>query len=130
MLVSFTATQVAFTVAFAWYLTAADDPSLWVMGLLLFVASLFFNALQPIGHALLADIARPDLRGSAFGMQNLIGEMGAVLSPAVGGALRDSTGDWTAAVWLDAGIVLAGLLVLLPIRARRGAGEKRRYESR
>jgi MFS-type transporter involved in bile tolerance (Atg22 family) len=93
------------------------------MGLLLFVTSLFFNALQPIGQALTADIARPDLRGSAFGMQNLIGEMGAVLSPAISGVLRDSTGSWNAAVWLDAAIVVAGLVVLLPIRAGRRSAE-------
>ncbi|HEV7933963.1 MAG TPA: MFS transporter [Actinomadura sp.] len=121
MMLSFTAVQAALTVAFAWYITIAAKPSLWVMGLLLFTASLFFNALQPIGHALTADIAQPELRGSAFGMQNLIGEMGAVLSPAIGGVLRDRTGDWTAAVWLDAAIVIAGLCLLIPVRAKRGS---------
>ncbi|TKA02246.1 MFS transporter [Actinacidiphila oryziradicis] len=123
ILVSFTAVQAVLTVAFAWYISADATPSLVVMGLLLFVTSLFFNALQPIGQALTADIARPDLRGSAFGMQNLIGEMGAVLSPAISGVLRDSTGSWNAAVWLDAAIVVAGLVVLLPIRAGRWSAE-------
>jgi MFS family permease len=122
MMVSFTAVQAVLTVAFAWYIASAARPSLLVMGLLLFSASLFFNALQPIGHALTAEIAEPRLRGSAFGMQNLIGEMGAVLAPAIGGALRDSTGSWTLAVWLDAAIVIAGLCVLIPVRARRRAG--------
>jgi MFS family permease len=122
MMVSFTAVQAVLTVAFAWYIASAARPSLLVMGLLLFSASLFFNALQPIGHALTAEIAEPRLRGSAFGMQNLIGEMGAVLAPAIGGALRDRTGSWTAAVWLDAAIVVAGLCVLIPVRARRRAG--------
>ena len=121
MMVSFTAVQAVLTVAFAWYIASAARPSLLVMGLLLFTASLFFNALQPIGHALTAEIAEPALRGSAFGMQNLIGEMGAVLAPAIGGALRDRTGSWTAAVWLDAAIVVAGLCVLIPVRARRRA---------
>ena len=119
MMLSFTAVQAVLTVAFAWYIASAAKPSLFVMGLLLFFASLFFNALQPIGHALTAEIAEPALRGSAFGMQNLIGEMGAVLAPAVGGALRDRTGSWTLAVWLDAAIVVAGLCVLIPVRARR-----------
>lgn len=121
MMLSFTAVQAVLTVAFAWYIAAAAKPSLFVMGLLLFSASLFFNALQPIGHALTAEIAEPALRGSAFGMQNLIGEMGAVLAPAIGGALRDRTGSWTLAVWLDAAIVVAGLCVLIPVRARRPA---------
>lgn len=119
MMLTFTGIQAVLTVAFAWYLTAAEKPSLWVMGLLLFCASLFFNALQPVGHALTADLAEPRLRGSAFGMQNLIGETGAVLSPAIGGVLRDSTGSWTAAVWLDAAIVVAGFLVLSQVRGQK-----------
>lgn len=119
MMLTFTGVQAVLTVAFAWYITAAEKPSLWVMGLLLFTASLFFNALQPVGHALTADLARPELRGSAFGMENLIGEMGAVLSPAISGVLRDSTGDWSAAVWLDAGIVVAGFCVLSLVRTQR-----------
>lgn len=114
-----TGIQGVLTVAFALYLSVAGKPSLWVMGLLLFSASLFFNALQPVGHAWTAEIAAPELRGSAFGMQNLIGEMGAVLSPAIGGVLRDSTGGWNSAVWLDAAIVVAGFLVLALVRATR-----------
>lgn len=115
----FTAVQALLTIAFAWYLSAAEKPSLWVMGVLLFTASLFFNALQPVGHALTADLTQPELRGSAFGMQNLIGETGAVLSPAVGGVLRDSTGSWTAAVWLDAAIICAGFCLLIGVRTQR-----------
>ncbi|WP_217198456.1 MFS transporter [Streptomyces buecherae] len=119
IMLTFTGIQALLTVAFAWYLSATDRPSLWVMGVLLFFASLFFNALQPVGHALTADLAPPELRGSAFGMQNLIGETGAVLSPAVGGVLRDSTGSWTAAVWLDAAIVAVGFCLLVGVRGRR-----------
>ncbi|MFJ5265185.1 MFS transporter [Streptomyces sp. NPDC088387] len=123
MLLSFTGVQAVLTVVFAWYLSAAEKPSLLIMGLLLFTASLFFNALQPIGHALTADIAPPRLRGSAFGMQNLIGETGAVLSPAIGGVLRDHTGSWTAAVWLDAGIIVAGFFLLIGVRDAPGGGK-------
>lgn len=120
MLLSFTGVQALLTAAFVWYLSAAAQPSLLVMGLLLFTASLFFNALQPIGHALTADIAPPRLRGSAFGLQNLIGETGAVLSPAIGGVLRDHTGGWTAAVWLDTAIIVAGFCLLIPVRDADG----------
>ncbi|HCA86468.1 MAG TPA: MFS transporter [Streptomyces sp.] len=125
MMLTFTGVQAVLTVIFAWYLSAAEKPSLLIMGILLFSASLFFNALQPIGHALTADLAKPELRGSAFGMQNLIGEMGAVLSPAISGVLRDRTGDWTAAVWLDAVIVIAGFCVLAFVRTgSRATGSK------
>jgi ACS family D-galactonate transporter-like MFS transporter len=118
MMLAFTGVQAVLTVVFACYLATAERPSLWVMGLLLFTASLFFNALQPVGHALTAELAPPALRGSAFGTQNLIGEMGAVLSPAVSGVLRDSTGGWTAAVWADAAVVVAGFCVLALVRYR------------
>jgi MFS transporter, ACS family, D-galactonate transporter len=118
MMLTFTGIQAVLTVAFAWYLSAAEKPSLWVMGLLLFTASLFFNALQPVGHALTAELAPARLRGSAFGMENLIGETGAVLSPAISGVLRDSTGGWTAAVWMDAAIVVVGFGVLTQVRYR------------
>jgi cyanate permease len=45
--------------------------------------------------------------------------MGAVLSPAIGGTLRDATGNWTAAVMLDAGIILASFVLLLLVREPR-----------
>jgi Sugar phosphate permease len=123
MLLSFTAVQAVLTICFAAYISLAGHPSLWVMGGLLFSASLFFNALQPVSHALAADIAEPRLRGSAFGMMNLIGETGAVLAPAVGGVLRDATGSWATAVWLDAGLVVAGLCVLVFVRERRAVAQ-------
>ena len=58
------------------------------------------------------------LMGAAFGMMNLISEMGAVLSPAISGVLRDATGDWTAAVFLDAGLILFSFLLLCFVRER------------
>ncbi len=51
-----------------------------------------------------------------FGMMNLIGEIGAVLSPVVSGALRDATGSFNAAVYLDAGIILVAFVLLLFVR--------------
>jgi MFS transporter, ACS family, D-galactonate transporter len=121
MLVSFTFAQGVLTVAFGLYLAFAGKPSALVMGLLLFAASLFFNALQPIGHALIAELATDELRGSAFGINNLFGEMGAVLAPAVGGYLRDVTGSWTQAVLLDAALIFAGFVVLCFVRERQDA---------
>src|SRR6185312_3050037 len=96
--IAFTATQCALTIAFG-IVVAAGSPSVWLMAALLFGASTFFNAMQPIAQALLADIADPAHHGAAFGMNNLIAETGAVLSPAVSGALRDATGGWEAAIF-------------------------------
>jgi MFS transporter, ACS family, D-galactonate transporter len=122
MLVSFTLIQALLTIAFGLYLSAGGN-AIWALGVLLFVSSLFFNALQPIWHALAADLVpTAALLGAAFGMMNLIGEMGAVLSPAISGVLRDATGGWTAAVLLDGGLMLVSFVLLCFVRERKTGG--------
>jgi len=78
---------------------------------------------------MLADIADPAYRGAAFGMNNLIGEIGAVLSPAVSGALRDATGAWSTAVFLDAAIIAVAVVLFVLVRERSSSrtlrGEER-----
>lgn len=54
-------------------------------------------------------------------MWNLIGEIGAVLSLAISGVLRDATGSWTSAVMLDAGLLIASAIVLLFVRESRAS---------
>ncbi len=116
MLISFTLIEGILTVAFGLYIINGGQ-DLSVMGTLLFFQALFFFALQPISQALTADIvATPALLGAAFGMWSLVGEMGAVLSPGISGALRDATGEWHAAVMLDAGVILVSVVVLLFVR--------------
>jgi len=115
LVVAFTATQCVLTVAFG-IVIAAGAPSVWLMAGLLFAASTFFNAMQPIAQAMLADIADPAHHGAAFGMNNLIAETGAVLSPAVSGALRDATGGWEAAIFLDAGLIACAVVLLWCVR--------------
>jgi len=115
MLSSFMLILGLLTLGFGFYLSNGGQ-SLLVIGVLFFVSSLFFNALQPMAHALAADLTAPAYLGAMFGMMNLVGEIGAVLSPAISGVLRDATGAWNAAVILDAGIVLVGFVVLLFVR--------------
>jgi MFS transporter, ACS family, D-galactonate transporter len=113
ILVSFTLITGLLTVAFGLYIINGGQ-SLSVMGILLFFQALFFFALQPVSHALTADLVNnPALLGAAFGMWNLIAEIGAVLSPAISGVLRGATGEWHVAVMLDAGVILASIVVLL-----------------
>jgi sugar phosphate permease len=115
LVVAFTATQCALTVAFG-VVVAAGSPPVWLMAGLLFAASTFFNAMQPIAQAMLADIADPAYHGAAFGMNNLIAETGAVHSPAISGALRDATGGWEAAIFLDAGLIACAVVLLWCVR--------------
>ena len=115
LIIAFTTVQLVFTVAFG-IVVASGSPSVWLMAALLFCASTFFNAMQPVAQALLADIADPAHHGAAFGMNNLIAETGAVLSPAVSGALRDATGGWEAAIFLDAGLIAIAVVLFVFVR--------------
>jgi MFS family permease len=92
-----------------------------VLAALLFVAGLFFNALQPVTHALVADIAAPAQRGAAFGTFNLIAEIGAVLSPTVSGAMRDAYASWAPAVYLDGTLMLASATLVMFVREAQPA---------
>jgi ACS family D-galactonate transporter-like MFS transporter len=119
LVVGFTAAQCVLTIGFG-IAVASGTPSVWLLAGLLFAASTFFNAMQPIAQAMLADIADPSMHGSAFGMNNLIGEIGAVLSPAVSGALRDATGSWNTAIFLDAGLIACAVVLFCFVRERSG----------
>ena len=121
LLVAFSLFAGLSTVVFGLYLINGGS-SLFVMGILLFIQATFFFALQPISQALTADLVNnPALLGAAFGMWNLVGEIGAVLSPAISGVLRGETGDWNTAVMLDAGILLASAVILVFVRESRVA---------
>jgi MFS family permease len=88
--------------------------------------------MQPIAQAMIADIAAPEHHGAAFGMNNLIGEIGAVLSPAVSGALRDATGGWSAAIFVDAGLIFGAIVLFLFVReaarVNTGSGTAGRFQ--
>jgi MFS family permease len=129
LLIAFTLVEGLLTVAFGLYIINGGQ-ALSVMGVLLFFQALFFFALQPVSHALTADLVpTPALLGAAFGLWNLIGEIGAVLSPGISGALRDATGEWHAAVMLDAGIILASIVLLLFVRESRAPSAEQSSEA-
>jgi MFS family permease len=112
VLLQFTLAQGLLTLVLAMYLQAGGQSAV-VMAALLFFAGLFFSALQPVSQAMVADLAAPSVRGSAFGTYNLIGEIGAVLSPTISGTLRDIWGSWAPAVYLDAALILGSFVLLL-----------------
>jgi MFS transporter, ACS family, D-galactonate transporter len=130
LLIAFTSAQLVLTLIFG-FVVAAGGANVWLMAALLFSASTFFNAMQPIAHTMLAEIAPPEHHGAAFGMNNLIGEIGAVLSPPVSGALRDATGGWSAAIFVDAGLIAGAIVLFLFVREaaheHRGDGTAGRF---
>ncbi|MFZ3599637.1 MFS transporter [Streptomyces sp. BH104] len=97
---------------------ANGDPSLLLLGLILFCSGLFFNALQPIVHSLLGDLAEEKDRGSLFGLFNLVAEIGAVASPVVSGVLRDATGSWAAGVFTAAGVMAVAVVLYALVKER------------
>jgi MFS family permease len=112
VLLQFTLAQGLLTLVLAMYLQAGGQSAV-VMAALLFFAGLFFSALQPVSQAMVADLAAPAVRGSALGVYNLIGEIGAVLSPTISGTLRDIWGSWAPAVYLDAALIFGSFVLLL-----------------
>jgi MFS transporter, ACS family, D-galactonate transporter len=111
LLLACTAIYIVLAFIFGLQVAGNGKPSLVVLGLLLFSSGLFFNALQPIAQGMTGDMVPARQRGSAFGLENLISEIGAVASPVVSGLLRDKTGSWAAGVFVAVGImVVAGIL--------------------
>lgn len=96
-------------------LLAMNGIDLLLLGALTFAMGVLFAAAQTLNMTLAADLAPVNKTASVFGMWNLIGEIGAVLSPVVSGALRDLTGSWTIAIVLDAVLLLgsAGLVAMV-----------------
>jgi MFS family permease len=106
----------ALVLVFGWSIMDGGKPSLVLLGLLLFSSGVFFNALQPIVQGMTGDLVPATERGSAFGMLNLVSEIGAVLSPVVSGILRDATGSWASGVFLAAAIMIISFFLYLGVR--------------
>ncbi|MBA4493564.1 MFS transporter [Paenactinomyces guangxiensis] len=118
VLIGLTAILTVLIFVFAVYvMTGNKDPV--VMSILLFLSGLFFFALQPVAQAMTSDLAPPEHRGSAFGMLNLISEIGALLSPVISGAMRDYTGGWGSALLLDGALMGISCLFYIAVRTKR-----------
>ena len=104
---------------FGYSISGGRDPSLWLLGLLLFTSGLFFNAVQPIIQGMTGDMVPATERGSVFGLLNLISEIGAVASPVVSGVLRDATGSWAPGVYTAAGIMIASIFLYAMVNEKK-----------
>ncbi|MDO0824719.1 MULTISPECIES: MFS transporter [Desulfosporosinus] len=110
VLIAMEALLTVFIFVFAAYVMSGGNDMV-VQSVILFVSGLIFFALQAVAHALTSEIAPVHLRGAAFGMLNLVSEIGAVLSPVISGAIRDSTGSWGTPLILDG--VLMGISCIM-----------------
>lgn len=119
LLITFSVVYSLLVFAFALSISGDGDPSLLLLGLILFSSGLFFNALQPIAQGITGDLVPEKQRGSAFGLLNLISEIGAVASPVVSGVLRDATGSWAVGTWVAGGIMLASAGMYALVREKR-----------
>jgi hypothetical protein len=114
VLVLMTLSLTVLVCAFAGYLMAGQK-NLVIMSAILLASGLVFFALQSVNFSLTAEAAPPELRGAAFGMWNLVAEIGAVLSPVISGALRDATGSWSAPLFLDAALIGVSCLLVMGV---------------
>jgi len=83
-----------------------------LFGLLIFAIGAVFSAAQTAHMTLTADLAPRENLGQAFGMWNLVGEVGAVLSPVISGVLRDATGDWTLAIMVNGALLIVSAVLV------------------
>ncbi len=118
LLLACSAGYIILSFVFGFSIAGGHRPSLFLLGALLFVSGLFFNALQPVAQGLTGDMVPDDQRGRAFGLLNLISEIGAVASPVVSGLLRDQTGSWAPGVFLAVGLMVAAVALWIPVNER------------
>lgn len=115
VLVLLTALEAVSILGFA-ALLATGERNLVALSALLFVSGLLFFALQSVSHAFTAELAPVSHRGTAFGLWNLIAEIGALLSPVLSGTLRDHSGSWTSAILVDGTLMAASATLILLAR--------------
>jgi len=109
---------VAVLVAALGFYISIGGHDVTVLGGLLFMMGVPFAGMQTVHMTMTADLAPPEMMAQAFGMWNLVAEVGAVLSPVIAGTLRDLTGDWTLSIYVNAALLLLSLSLVAMIRKR------------
>ncbi len=99
--------------AMAAAITQRSIPGLAVV---LFLAAFFCWSIWGAFYALLARLVREDELGTAFGLSNSIGFIGAVVAPIATGWVRDLTGSFSAGCVLAAVLAVAGIAFTFAVR--------------
>ena len=79
-------------VGLAWLSTPGEQPSLWAMGVLMFLFFCGFNALEASQPSLVSRMAPTPLRGAALGAYNTLQSLGLFAGGALGGAVAKWAG--------------------------------------
>lgn len=104
-------------IALGWYISHGGNDVL-VLGSLMFLMGVPFAGMQTVHMTLTADLAPPTMMAQTFGMWNLVAQIGAVLSPVIAGTLRDITGDWTLAIYVNAAMLGASFLLVAVVKKK------------
>jgi len=105
----------ALVLSLAVYLYLGENDVL-VLGIIMFGIGVPFAAMQTVHMTLTSDLAPQEMMGQAFGMWNLVAEIGAVLSPVIAGTLRDLTGDWTLSAVVTGLLLLVSVILVIMVR--------------
>ncbi len=100
----------------------ASSSLLFIVGLVM--AAIGTGVSGPAPAAFVADIAPPELRGSAMGLYRTAGDLGVVLAPVLSGALADLTSIRTSMLAIAGVVTLAATWFMFaaeePARPREG----------
>jgi len=117
VLLLLTVIEAVSILAFGAYVMMGEK-NVYVISVLFFTSGLFFFAQQSVAHAFTAELADVAHRGAAFGLFNLIAEIGAVLSLVISGTVRDHYHGWGQAIMLDGVLMTVSCILILAITVR------------
>lgn len=92
---------------------------LWLVTITMVMGSALRGCFEPVAYALVTDVARPDQRVAAFGLQRMGTNLGWAIGPAMGGVLTLWM-PYGAVFYLATAGLLAAALVTLRIRDEKG----------
>ncbi len=88
------------------------DAPLWALGATMVVTATLRGCFEPVAYALVADVATPDQRVAAFGIQRMGTNLGWAIGPALGGVLTLVMPYGVVFYFTAAALVVAGLVTL------------------
>jgi len=81
----------------------------------------YYGVNEAVGRALVADLARPELRATAYGIVNAVTGLAILAASIVAGLLWDGVGQ-AAPFWFGAACAVGGIVLLAFVRPARAKG--------